>query len=64
MALIYKCLRPNNLDTSVKYPLRAFKIRHLIAILSIPSMAFSYNRYLILSTLYSCWRQQVQTRLK
>jgi len=26
MALIYKCLRPNNRDTSVKHPLMAFKM--------------------------------------
>ena len=42
----------------------AFKICHLIVILSIPLMAFYQNRYPILSNLHSCWRQQVQTRLK
>jgi len=64
MALIYKCLRPNNRGTSVKHPLMAFKICYLIVILSIPLMDFSYNRYLILSNLHSCWRLQVLTRVK
>ena len=64
MALIYRCLRPNNHGTSVKHPLMAFKICHLIVILSNPLMDFSQNRYLILSNLHSCWRLQVQTRPK
>jgi len=37
----------------------AFEVCHLH-----PIMAFSKNRYLILSNTHSYWRQQVQTRLK
>jgi hypothetical protein len=41
MALVYKRLRPNDQDISVKHPLMAFKIFHLTVIFSIPLMAFS-----------------------